>query len=110
MIFVCASMALLSIAILQVLYEVSFSSVLPPSSDVANAAVACHYLSDLRQVVVAYSNGDVITLETAMCSEGATGAVPDEAVDCIGTIDAGIAAMCWSPDEEVSPVNLTEYE
>lgn len=88
---------------LQILFEISFASVVPPTASCDgndNGPIACHYLSDLRQVVVAFAGGDVVILETTMCGLG--GVVNEEALDCVGSIDAGIVAMCWSPDEEVS--------
>ncbi|XP_065189160.1 putative elongator complex protein 1 [Sycon ciliatum] len=85
----------------EVLAEIDFTGIVAPvgSESPRNTVVGCHYLSELRQLVVALTGGDVVSVETMMCD--ADGLPDSKCLDCVGCIDAGIVAMAWSPDEEV---------
>ena len=52
--------------------------------------VAMEFVSDLESVCLALSNGDVLMYNTMSCD-----------LECVGGVDAGLAGMSWSPDQEV---------
>ena len=55
-----------------------------------DVVVAMEFVSDLESVCLALSNGDVLMYNTMSCD-----------LECVGGVDAGLAGMSWSPDQEV---------
>jgi elongator complex protein 1 len=53
-----------------------------------------HSFADTRSISVIFGNGDIV----AVRQEPLPG---EETIEIVGTIDAGIAATAWSPDEEL---------
>ncbi|KAF2765709.1 IkappaB kinase complex, IKAP component [Teratosphaeria nubilosa] len=53
-----------------------------------------HSFADTRTIAVIFENGDIVSV----LQEPLPG---EEAIEILGTIDAGISAVAWSPDEEL---------
>lgn len=71
-----------------------------PSPDLpADRVVSIQYLGASATTCIVLEGGDVITVQEAD-SSGADGA----RVEIVGSIDAGVAAAAWSPDEELLTV------
>ncbi|OCF35522.1 elongator complex protein 1 [Kwoniella heveanensis BCC8398] len=75
----------------------SFSSpVLAPFSkpDYLGETLDLHYLPDDRSLVILLAGGDIATLAL----EGSDGSVAP--IEIVGSVDSGIKAAAWSPDDE----------
>ncbi|KAL5615131.1 uncharacterized protein BROUX77_000968 [Berkeleyomyces rouxiae] len=69
-----------------------------PTSDLSyDSIVDLHHLTDNASTCVVFSGGDIVVVQEPdeSSSDAAT------SVEIIGSIDVGISAACWSPDEEV---------
>ncbi|KAM4066889.1 IKI3 family protein [Hirsutella rhossiliensis] len=65
----------------------------------ADSVVSIHYLGASATTCIVLEGGDIITVQEAHSSD-AEGA----RVEIVGSIDAGVAAAAWSPDEELLTV------
>ena len=86
------------LCVFQVLKSESLAEFVPPVADSEQATppiVAVQHLPDVQSVCVALHNGDVLSYSLGLCSDSSL-------IECVGSIDAGLMAMSWSPDEEVS--------
>ncbi|KAK9712591.1 putative elongator complex protein 1 [Basidiobolus ranarum] len=63
------------------------------SSTIPEGVVGIRFLLELQAVCVALSNGDIYLIK----KDGS----PEEMVECVGSVEIGICAMEWSPDEEL---------
>ncbi|OLN92268.1 Elongator complex protein 1 [Colletotrichum chlorophyti] len=78
-----------------------------PSPDLpADRVVSLHHFSDTLTTCVVLEGGDIVTVQ----EDDGLGGSPDGAVqiEIVGSIDAGIAAARWSPDEEILVVVTKE--
>lgn len=58
--------------------------------------VSLHYFGDLATVCVIMAGGDIVLVR-----EDTAGSPDAMHIEIVGTVDPGIVAACWSPDEEV---------
>ncbi|KFA71906.1 hypothetical protein S40288_09207 [Stachybotrys chartarum IBT 40288] len=67
-----------------------------PSPDLpADRVVSLHHLSSSCTTCVVFEGGDIVTVQQNQPTDS------DAHIEIVGTIDAGIAAARWSPDEEL---------
>jgi len=64
-----------------------------PSSN-TNVIVGLQVLSENQTICVAFSNGDIYTINLNSQIENIEN-------ECVGSIDSGILCMSWSPDQEI---------
>ncbi|KAG0917728.1 hypothetical protein G6F33_001222 [Rhizopus arrhizus] len=62
-----------------------------PAEGIANFT----YLTDLQVVCLATYNGDIMLFNKERFENG------DEAMEVVGSVDSGIHALCWSPDQDL---------
>ncbi|OAA67232.1 IKI3 family protein [Niveomyces insectorum RCEF 264] len=82
-----------------VCHDVASWDALSPNPDLpVDRVVSLHYFGDLATVCVVMAGGDIVLVREA-------GVGPAEAesvhIEIVGSVDPGIAAARWSPDEEV---------
>ncbi|KAF4877172.1 Elongator complex protein 1 [Colletotrichum siamense] len=76
-----------------------------PSPDLpADRVVSIHHFSDTLTTCIILEGGDIVTVQE---DDGFSGA-GDVQIEIVGSIDAGIAAAGWSPDEELLVVVTKE--
>lgn len=69
-----------------------------PSPDLpVDKVVSLHYLSGTATTCLVLEGGDIVTIQEDEVSDGAH-------IEIVGSIDAGISAARWSPDEELLTV------
>ncbi|KAL7317602.1 putative elongator complex protein 1 [Mucor circinelloides] len=61
----------------------------------ASAIVSFTFLADLQVVCLCTYNGDIMLFSKERFENG------DEAMEIMGSVDSGIHAMCWSPDQDL---------
>ncbi|KAJ1958693.1 putative elongator complex protein 1 [Linderina pennispora] len=54
------------------------------------------FLMERESVFLALASGDIFVIQVSQSAE-----LDSEQVELVGSVDAGIAAACWSPDEEL---------
>jgi len=96
---------------LQILGDFSSPVTSPfPLPDNAGQVVDIHYFADDRSLVILLYGGDIATVQLDG-PDGGVGPVSSAdprherlgliyQIEVIGSIDSGIKAACWSPDEE----------
>ncbi len=55
-----------------------------------DTVIAMEFVPDLESVCLALSSGDILMYNTMSCD-----------LECVGGVDAGLAGMSWSPDQDV---------
>ncbi|KAI8379248.1 IKI3 family-domain-containing protein [Radiomyces spectabilis] len=66
-----------------------------PQQNSSGAIVSFTYLSDLQVVCLATFYGDIMLISKEKFDRG------EEAMEIVGTVDAGIHSMSWSPDQDL---------
>ncbi|PHH55752.1 Elongator complex protein 1 [Ceratocystis fimbriata CBS 114723] len=70
----------------------------PPTPDLSyDSIVDLHHLSDTATTCVVFAGGDIVTVQEP---SGSSTDAP-ASLEIIGSLDVGISAACWSPDEEI---------
>ncbi|KAL1895010.1 putative elongator complex protein 1 [Ceratocystis pirilliformis] len=70
----------------------------PPTPDLSHDSIVdLHHLSDTATTCVVFAGGDIITVQEP---SGSSTDAP-ASLEIIGSLDVGISAACWSPDEEI---------
>ncbi|KKA27450.1 hypothetical protein TD95_004691 [Thielaviopsis punctulata] len=69
----------------------------PPTPTLSHdSIVSLHHFSDTATTCIVFAGGDIVTVQEP---DGFSATAVS--VEIIGSIDVGISAACWSPDEEV---------
>ncbi|KIH95256.1 elongator complex protein 1 [Sporothrix brasiliensis 5110] len=74
----------------------SWDALSPNPDMVVDRIVSLHYFGDLATVCVIMAGGDIV-----MAREETSGSYEPVHIEIVGSVDPGIAAARWSPDEEV---------
>ncbi|CAK7209101.1 Putative elongator complex protein 1 [Sporothrix bragantina] len=78
-------------------HDITSWDALSPNPDLAvDRVVSLHYFGDLATVCVIMAGGDIV-----MVREETSGSHEPVHIEIVGSVDPGIAAARWSPDEEV---------
>lgn len=78
-------------------HDIASWDALSPTPDLAvDRIVSLHYFGDLATVCVIMAGGDIV-----MVREETAGSHEPVHIEIVGSVDPGIAAARWSPDEEV---------